>query len=191
MRRRGPQWLRHGVPCPVHSLFDHGKLRHEPPFSTCWKPCFMSQRRAMPLRVPDAQQTIIHWLGSRSRVPRSRSASGIFRLPAAFPAENSPGDRTSMTTAPLASRLGIFRRALILMAARVRIPAATSVIRTYCRISVEDVIAAVEPRSARRHSGPCGRRPRERRGRSPSLQEFPDPRDLGATRQGWALNRHP
>ena len=90
---------------------DQGKLRHEPPFKTFVKPDRWSKRRAIPLRVPDAQHTMIHWFGSSLFAPCSRSFKGILRLPSAWPEANSSGDRTSITCAPPLRRSGIRRRA--------------------------------------------------------------------------------
>ena len=75
------------------------------------KPWPRNLRRANALRVPEAQQTMTHRFGSRTLVPAARSCKGMFRLPGACPAANSPGVRTSTIWAPCCSSAGILLRA--------------------------------------------------------------------------------
>ena len=57
------------------------RFRQDPAFTTRSNPRPRSRRRAIALRVPDAQQTMTQRLGSSSLARSSISCSGMFTLP--------------------------------------------------------------------------------------------------------------
>ena len=73
----------------------YGKACHDPPLNTRGKPSFFNLRQAVPLRIPDAQQTTTQRVRSSACAPVSISPSGMLRLPKAWPLANSGAERTS------------------------------------------------------------------------------------------------